>query len=506
MCDYAPALGTGLERNWSCLKCNSSNLARRIRCHRCKAQRPADGGGYVQNNLSTCDINNSGNSSGTTHGASNEVVEWVEVMDPNTQQIYYHNTNTGATTWERPAELGQGQTYYDTGWFGRGSNHKYAKPASEYEERNERWLKRPAPQQQEFIHKSKYTLEGSNEYNIWYDRYIGHQSGGFTSKEAAVTRCELEFDAGKTKADMLNAVNKYFCLHFARGACSLGAECNWYHRTPVYSDYTVRNDTVKDIFGRELHMNHRDDMGGIGCINSPSRTLYVGGLLTRKYESVEALEKRLWEQFGEWGEVESINLITRLSVAFVRYRNRSNCEFAREAMTNQSLGQHEVLNIRWAHDDPNPVAKERANDADVNAALAVLGSKGVQPVPTVEELLERDEIPAAKRQKTFAESHSSTGVVSQDLNLPAEEIAGAQGFSSTHPWQQVYDPSTGALYYVNVDTNETSWHLPVDIFTTVAAPDVVTKEIANTSSVGSWGASATESGGIAAVSESAQSE
>ena len=36
----------------------------------------------------------------------------------------------------------------------------------------------------------------------------------------------------------------------------------------------------------------------------------------------------------------------------------------REAMTNQSLGNGEMLNTRWAHDDPNPkamAASERAN-------------------------------------------------------------------------------------------------------------------------------------------------
>lgn len=26
-------------------------------------------------------------------------------------------------------------------------------------------------------------------------------------------------------------------------------------------------------------------------------------------------------------------------------------------MENQNLGGNEILNVRWAHDDPNPVAK-----------------------------------------------------------------------------------------------------------------------------------------------------
>ena len=43
---------------------------------------------------------------------------------------------------------------------------------------------------------------------------------------------------------------------------------------------------------------------------------------------------------------------------------------AREAMRNQPLEHSEVLNVRWAYDDPNPVAKESALRADVDAAVS----------------------------------------------------------------------------------------------------------------------------------------
>ena len=60
---------------------------------------------------------------------------------------------------------------------------------------------------------------------------------------------------------------------------------------------------------------------------------------------------------------------------------RSNCEFAKEAMSNQSLLAEEILNIRWAHDDPNPVAKEAVARSDLDAAVAILQSRGILPVP-----------------------------------------------------------------------------------------------------------------------------
>ena len=40
-------------------------------------------------------------------------------------------------------------------------------------------------------------------------------------------------------------------------------------------------------------------MGGVGTFDKECRTLYVGGLANRT-----KLEKLLWSEFGEWGEIE----------------------------------------------------------------------------------------------------------------------------------------------------------------------------------------------------------
>lgn len=70
----------------------------------------------------------------------------------------------------------------------------------------------------------------------------------------------------------------------------------------------------------------------------------------------------------------------RLSIAFIRYRLRTNCEFAKEAMANQKLDGDENLNLKWAYDDPNPVAKDAIRRADADAALALL-QVGPPPPP-----------------------------------------------------------------------------------------------------------------------------
>lgn len=73
---------------------------------------------------------------------------------------------------------------------------------------------------------------------------------------------------------------------------------------------------------------------------------------------------------GAW--VGVVVTACRLSIAFIRYRLRTNCEFAKEAMANQKLDGDENLNLKWAYDDPNPVAKDAIRRADADAALALL--------------------------------------------------------------------------------------------------------------------------------------
>lgn len=82
----------------------------------------------------------------------------------------------------------------------------------------------------------------------------------------------------------------------------------------------------------------------MGSVLKPCRTLFVGSIACRKYADPRACEAALWRGFGEWGEVENVNLISRLSIAFVRFRSRAGAEFAKEAMANQTL-EHEVSTL-----------------------------------------------------------------------------------------------------------------------------------------------------------------
>ncbi|KAJ3297481.1 Pre-mRNA-splicing factor, partial [Blyttiomyces sp. JEL0837] len=135
---------------------------------------------------------------------------------------------------------------------------------------------------------------------------------------------------------------------------------------------------AQDIFGRDRFRDERDDMGGVGSFEKDNRTLYLGQLGLSS-----GLEDSVYKHFVEWGELEYIRVLTGRGVAFVKYKLRTAAEFAKEAMNCQSMDQQEILNVRWATEDPNPKAaaaiKRKAEDQVMEAmkvSLPQVGDKG----------------------------------------------------------------------------------------------------------------------------------
>ena len=179
----------------------------------------------------------------------------------------------------------------------------------------------------------------------------------------------------------------YFCLFFAKGLCPRGQECEYLHRLPGLFD--TFNPNV-DCFGRDKHSDYRDDMGGVGSFMRQNRTLYVG-----RIHVTDDIEEVVARHFAEWGQVDRIRVLTARGVAFVTYTNEANSQFAKEAMAHQSLDHSEILNVRWATVDPNPMAQKReARKIEEQAAEAV---RRALPEEFVREIEGRD--PDAKRRK-----------------------------------------------------------------------------------------------------------
>mmetsp|Transcript_3255 Transcript_3255/g.11832 ORF Transcript_3255/g.11832 Transcript_3255/m.11832 type:complete len:343 (-) Transcript_3255:268-1296(-) len=223
-------------------------------------------------------------------------------------------------------------------------------------------------------------------YNIWYHKHAGGREFGNINKRKhkAVTKCNLDLDSGYTRGDDQRV--PYICLHFARGCCFKGEECTYLHRKPTRWDQ-ARLDLTHDIFGRERHREDRDDMGGVGCMHKPNKTVYVhfGGAATYGYEK---LQQMIRKTFAQYGTIESLSVKMQKTIAFVTYDIRASAEFAKECLANQSLlgsTADEVLDVRWSYDDANPRAvMKRKRELEEQMASAV--QKKIDSMPESERV------------------------------------------------------------------------------------------------------------------------
>ncbi|KAF5342647.1 hypothetical protein D9611_002027 [Ephemerocybe angulata] len=197
-------------------------------------------------------------------------------------------------------------------------------------------------------------VQTGKEYNIWYNKWAGgDREDNYSNKVKSQTRCNIKRDAGLTRANTTG--NKYTCLFFARGCCPYGWECEYRHTIPDPED--VLPDTSKDCFARDKFADYRDDMGGVGSFNRQNRTLYIGRI--KECASAAETEEVIIRHFKEWGPIEKIRILQYRSVAFVTYTDEFAAQFAKEAMACQSLDNDEILNVRWATEDPNPESKQQ---------------------------------------------------------------------------------------------------------------------------------------------------
>ncbi|KAF5391301.1 hypothetical protein D9757_001903 [Collybiopsis confluens] len=208
--------------------------------------------------------------------------------------------------------------------------------------------------------EKKETPQTGKEYNIWYNKWAGgDREDSYSNKTKSQTRCNIKRDSGLTRANTTGM--KYCCLFFARGCCPYGWECEYLHTLP--EPETALPDSAKDCFTRDKFADYRDDMGGVGSFNRQNRTLYVGRIKeTGTGLETEEVVRRHFKEFGEIEHDDSetgwaVKVLQYRSVAFVTYKSELHAQFAKEAMACQSLDNDEILNVRWATEDPNPVSK-----------------------------------------------------------------------------------------------------------------------------------------------------
>lgn len=271
--------------------------------------------------------------------------------------------------------------------------------------------RRPArPQVDPSTLKSEPPPQTGTIFNIWYNKWSGgDREDKYLSQTAAAGRCNIATDSGYTRADKVTG--SYFCLFFAKGLCPKGHECEYLHRLPGIHD--LFNPNV-DCFGRDKHSDYRDDMGGVGSFMRQNRTLYIG-----RIHVTDDIEEVVARHFAEWGQVDRIRVLTSRGVAFVTYTNEANSQFAKEAMAHQSLDHSEILNVRWATVDPNPLAQKReARKIEEQAAEAV---RRALPEEFVREIEGRD--PEARKRKRIEGGFGLQGYEAPDEVWYARSMA-----------------------------------------------------------------------------------
>ncbi len=187
-----------------------------------------------------------------------------------------------------------------------------------------------------------------------------------------------EVDTGYTKADKMDGTGTYFCVYFARGCCTEGVNCRYYHRVPQASDLS-QTDNLRDIFGRTRHATHKDNYEGVGSFNRQCQVLCVSKISldpeqngTRDGMTVKDIVRLVYEHFSLYGEIEDVHFNLGRFCAYIKFEHRSYAEFGREAMLDQVLveGVTEPLRIQWAVND-NPFDKSEAQIAKSDVKQAI---------------------------------------------------------------------------------------------------------------------------------------
>lgn len=148
-----------------------------------------------------------------------------------------------------------------------------------------------------------------------------------------------------------------------------------------------------------------------------------------------------------------VRVLQYRSVAFVTYVSEFNAQFAKEAMACQSLDNDEILNVRWATEDPNPVSKvqekRRLEDMGREAIQARMDPRIIDAVRAVRALEdgaidedeqgqeEEDGAPEAKRRRLEIEDTQQ--------ELSPEELEQVQEAEQELQQQEQFAQSNGLL-------------------------------------------------------------
>ncbi|KAH3872230.1 pre-mRNA-splicing factor RBM22-like [Dreissena polymorpha] len=177
----------------------------------------------------------------------------------------------------------------------------------------------------------------------------------------------------------------HICSFWVKGECKRGEECPYRHEKPTDPDDPLADQNIKDRFYgmndpvADKLMNRYTSMPKLEPPEDRTiTTLYVGGLGDKVGET------ELKDYFYQFGEIRSINVVSKQQCAFVQFTTRAAAETASEKSFNKLIINGRRLNIKWGKSQ-GQIGTEREEKEEERHNLApVPGLPGALPIPPEE--------------------------------------------------------------------------------------------------------------------------
>ncbi|KAK7506347.1 hypothetical protein BaRGS_00002459 [Batillaria attramentaria] len=177
----------------------------------------------------------------------------------------------------------------------------------------------------------------------------------------------------------------HICSFWVKGECKRGEECPYRHEKPTDPDDPLADQNIKDRFYgindpvAEKLLNRYNSMPKLEPPEDKTvTTLYVGNL------GDKVGEKELRDHFYQFGEIRSVNIVSKQQCAFVQFTTRGAAETAAEKSFNKLIINGRRLNIKWGRSQgqqANPRKEHMEGDMSLEP---VPGLPGALPLPPEE--------------------------------------------------------------------------------------------------------------------------
>ncbi|GAB1608666.1 pre-mRNA-splicing factor RBM22-like [Argonauta hians] len=177
----------------------------------------------------------------------------------------------------------------------------------------------------------------------------------------------------------------HICSFWVKGECKRGEECPYRHEKPTDPNDPLADQNIKDrYYGlndpvADKLINRYATMPKLEPPEDKTiTTLYVGNL------GVRIAEKELRDHFYQFGEIRSINVVSKQHCAFVQFTSRSAAELAAERSFNKLIILGRRLNIKWGRSQAQQTLMKKEDLENENLLEPVPGLPGALPLPPEE--------------------------------------------------------------------------------------------------------------------------